>query len=153
MTTTASACPLSPSTAKAEPMKHALITLTLAAALAGGSTPALAAEDHDHADTHAHSASHGGILVEGKQADYELVAKNGHIRLYVSNHGTPRDITQASATLTLLPPNGERQEMQLTPEGDALHAEGAFPLTAGTKAIAIVTDAGKTLGTARFSLP
>jgi len=129
-------------------MKHSIITLSLAAALAGGSTLALAADEH----AHAHAARHGGILVKGKEADYELVAKDGHIRLYLSDHGQPRDISQASAQLTLLA-GGKRQEVQLTPEGDALHAEGTFQLPSGTKAVATVTNGGTLLGTARFTLP
>lgn len=103
-----------------------------------------AADDH-------HKPMHGGILVPGKEADYELVAKVDLVQLYVSDHGKPMDISKASAKLTLL--NGsEKQEVELKPAGGFLEAKGTFKVTAGTKAVAVVTNAGKTLGTARFTL-
>ena len=36
--------------------------------------------------------------------------------------------------------------------GDKLEATGVFQVGAGAKAIVVVTDGGKTLGTARFTL-
>lgn len=98
-----------------------------------------------------HAAQHGGVFVEGKEADYELVAKPDVIQLYVNDHGKPKDVSKASAKVTLLSGN-EKQEVELKPAGGFLEAKGSFKLGAGTKAVAVVTDAGKTLGTARFTL-
>lgn len=121
--------------------KFAVIAAFLAAVAAPAIT--LAADDH--------SAKHGGIMVPGKEADYELVAKPDTVQLYVYDHGKPMDVSKATAKLTLLS-GAEKQEVNLAPAGDKLEAKGSFKVGAGTKAVAVVTNSGKTLGTARFSL-
>ena len=98
-----------------------------------------------------HVATKGGVFVEGKEADYELVAKPGSVQLWVFDHGKLRNVSKASAKVTLLT-GSDKQEVVLQPAGDKLEATGSFKVGAGTKAIAVVTDAGKTLGTARFTL-
>jgi len=155
-------------------MKKSLSTLAVAAALAASaSTVALAADNHghpvnqthshsqetphdnhSHAEKHSHGAVHGGLFVEGKEADYELLASADHLQLYITDHGKPRNLAQASAQLTVLGSNGERQQVQLTPSnaGDKLHAEGEFKLASRAKIVAVVSDGGKTLGTARFTV-
>lgn len=126
-------------------MKSRIIGALLVA-LAGG---AWAAGGHDHA--HEHKPLHGGVVVEVKDIDYELVAKSESLQLYLRDHGKPMDIAKASAKLTLLA-GTEKQEVTLAPAGDKLEAKGAFKLPAGTKAVAVVTNNGKTVGTARFTL-
>ena len=59
--------------------------------------------------------------------------------------------SKAAAKLTLLA-GTEKTEVELKPAGDKLEAKGSFKVAAGTKAVAVVTNAGKTLGTARFTL-
>ncbi|MCR5882164.1 hypothetical protein LRS03_04525 [Rhizobacter sp. J219] len=125
-------------------MKKFVLVTALFAAIAG---PALA-QKSGHED---HSAKHGGVFVEGKEADYELVAKPDLIRLYVNDHGKPMDVSKGSAKVTLLS-GSDKQEVELKPAGAALEAKGAFKVGPGTKAVAVVTNAGKTLGTARFTL-
>jgi len=122
--------------------KLKLATLSLVALFAG---PALA-DDHDH-----HKPSKGGVYSVGKEADYELVAKPNLLQLYVSEHGKPRSIAKASARLTLLA-GADKQDVELKPAGDRLEATGSFKVAAGTKVVAVVSDGGKTLGTARFTL-
>lgn len=124
-------------------MKTAIATLSLAALVAA--TPALAAGNH------AHDPAHGGIVAAAKEADYELVARADVLQLYVSDHGKARDLSKASARLTLLS-GKEKHQAQLLPAGDKLEARGAFKLAPGTKVVAVVIDGGKTLGTARFTL-
>jgi len=126
-------------------MKKHFIALAIAAAFSLIGAAAIAAGDHHH------GASQGGVFVAGKEADYELVAKPEVIRLYVTDHGKPRDLSKASARLTLLD-GSEKQEVELKPAGDRLEASGTFKVVAGTKAVAVVSDGGKTLGTARFTL-
>ena len=121
-----------------------LATLLAFAAIAI-SGHALAAEN-DH-----HGPVHGGIFVEGKQADFELVAKPDVIHLYVKDHGKPMSVAKASAKLTLLS-GSKKQEVVLAPAGDKLEAKGTFKVLAGTKVVAVVTNEGKSLGTARFTL-
>ena len=55
---------------------------------------------------------HGGIVVEGKQTDFELVAKPDVIQLYLSDHGKKMDHSKASAKVTLLT-GSEKQEVAL----------------------------------------
>jgi len=118
---------------------------TVAFALAG---TAYAADKHDHA--HEHKPLHGGVVVEVKDMDYELVAKPATIQIHVRDHGKPADVSKASAKVTLLT-GTEKQEVELKPAGDKLEATGAFKVGPGTKAVAVVTINGKP-ATARFTL-
>jgi hypothetical protein len=120
---------------------------SIALALAGS---AFAAGDkHDHA--HEHKPMHGGVVVEVKDIDYELVAKPTVIQLHLRDHGKSADISRATAKLTLLS-GTEKQEVELRPAGDKLEALGTFKVGPGTKAVALVTVAGKHAGTVRFAL-
>lgn len=116
------------------------ITFALAAALGSA---ALASGEH--------KPTKGGVFTPGKEADYELVAKPTVLQLYVFDHGKPRDVSKASARIILLS-GSEKQEVTLKPAGDKLEAAGSFKVAAGTKAVAVVEDSGKPLGTARFTL-
>ena len=125
--------------------KHALLA-SIALALA---VPASAAgEKHDHA--HEHKPMHGGVVVEVKDMDYELVARPTTIQLFLRDHGKAADVSKASAKVTLLT-GTEKQEVELKPAGDKLEATGSFKVGPGTKAVAVVTVAGKP-ATARFTL-
>jgi hypothetical protein len=94
---------------------------------------------------------HGGVVVEVKDIDYELVAKPTMIQLHLRDHGKPADVSKASAKLTLLT-GAEKQEVELKPAGDKLEASGTFKVGPGTKVVALVTIAGKSAGTVRFAL-
>jgi hypothetical protein len=118
------------------------IALTLVLALAGAA----------HAGgTHDHTPKHGGVVVEVKDMDYELVAKANVIQLYLRDHGNKVDIAKAGAKVTLLT-GTVKQEVELKPAGDKLEATGTFKVGPGTKVVAIVTIAGKPSGTVRFAL-
>lgn len=125
-------------------MKAFAVLLTAAALVSGGGALA-AGEDH-------HKPQYGGIVVEGKQADFELVAKPDVLQLYLSDHGKKMDHSKASAKVTLLA-GKDKQEVTLAPAGtDKLEAKGSFKVAAGTKVVAVVTNAGKSVGTARFEI-
>lgn len=124
-------------------MKKTAMFAVLAISLAGG---AFAGGTHDD-----HKPVHGGLVVAGKAADYELVAKPEILQLYLRDHGKPMDVAKASAKVTLLS-GSEKQEVSLAPAGDKLEAKGSFKAVAGTKVVAVVSNAGKVLGTARFTL-
>jgi hypothetical protein len=111
------------------------ITLTSTAHAAGG---------HDH------SPKHGGVVAEGKDWDFELVAKPAAIQLYVRNSGKPADVSKATAKVTMLS-GSDKQEVELKAAGDRLEAVGTFKVAAGTKAVAIVTINGKP-ATVRFTV-
>lgn len=118
-------------------------TMLLAAAIAFAG-PVFAGKDD-------HSAKHGGIFVETKALDFEIVAKPDVIHVYVADHGKPVKLEGAKGKVTLL--NGsEKTEIDLAPAGDKLEAKGAFKVAKGTKGIASVTLAGKTAATARFEV-
>lgn len=114
-------------------------------------TLALAGSAIAAGDKHEHKPLHGGVVVEVKDMDYELVAKPAAIQLHLRDHGKPADVAKASAKLTVL--NGtEKQEVELKPAGDKLEATGSFKIGPGTKAVAVVTIAGKPAGTVRFTI-
>ena len=127
-------------------MKTQALLASIALALAGS---AFAAGEHNHA--HEHKPLHGGLVVEVKDMDYELVAKPTVIQLHLRDHGKPADVSKASAKLTLLS-GAEKQEVELKPAGDKLEATGTFKVGPGTKVVALVTIAGKPAGTVRFAL-
>jgi len=124
---------------------HALIA-SIALAAAGA---AWAAGKHD-GHTHDHTPKHGGVVVEVKDMDYELVARATSIQLYLRDHGKGVDVSKARAKLTLLT-GTERQEVELRPMGDRLEASGSFKVGPGTKAVAVVTVDGRA-STARFTV-
>lgn len=120
-----------------------LITALVSASLAFTAAPALAKDDH--------TAKHGGIFVETKALDFEIVAKPDLIQVYVNDHGKAVKLDGAKGKVTLL--NGsEKTEADLAPAGDKLEAKGAFKVAKGTKGIAVVTLAGKPAATARFEV-
>ena len=127
-------------------MKLHTLLATLTLALAG---TAHAAGDKPSA-AHSHKPLHGGVVAEGKDFDFELVAKPVALQLFLRDHGKAVDLAKASAKVTLLT-GTEKQEVELKPAGDKLEANGSFKVGPGTKAVAVVTVAGKT-ATARFSL-
>ena len=127
-------------------MKTHAFLASITLALAGY---AFAAGDkHDHA--HEHKPLHGGVVVEVKDMDYELVAKPDLLQLHLRDHGKAVDVSKAAAKLTLLS-GTDKQEVELKPAGDKLEAKGSFKVVAGTKVVVVVLATGKS-STARFVL-
>lgn len=124
-------------------LRSLLLALTTGLALSGGT--AMASGNHDH------SARFGGVVVETKAGDFEIVAKPDVMVIYGSDHGKPMKLDGAKAKVTLL--NGtEKSEAELVPVGDKLEARGTFKVGKGTKGVAVVTLAGKPPATARFEI-
>lgn len=121
-------------------MKRFLVPLFVATAF---SLPALAAEDH--------VPKHGGVVVETKAGDLELVAKPDLMVLHVSDHGKAMKLTSGSGKLTVFNGN-EKTEAALALVGDKLEAKGSFKVAAGTKVLAEVSLNGKPAVSARFAL-
>jgi hypothetical protein len=124
-----------------------LIPIVIAAMLAAGSAAAQAQGNHGHAL----KPLHGGVVIEVKDVDYELVAKPDRVQLYLRDHGKTVDVSKASAKLTLLS-GSEKQEVELKPAGDRLEAAGSFKIGPGTKAVVVITQPGKPAATARFTI-
>ena len=93
---------------------------------------------------------HGGVVVEVKDIDYELVAKADLLQLYLRDHSKPVDVSKASGKITLLS-GAEKQEVVLNPAGNKLEAKGTFKISSGTKVLAQVVVGGKS-STARFAI-
>ena len=107
------------------------------------SPPALAADDH--------KPKHGGIVVDAKTVDLEVVAKDGLIVIYASDHGTPMKITSASGKVTVF--NGkDKVELPLVLVVDRLEAKGGFTVAAGTRVLTEVALNGKAAVAARVTL-
>ena len=94
---------------------------------------------------------HGGILAEVKGIQYELVAKPDVMTIYVHDHGKAISTKGATGKVTLL--NGsDKTDVTLNPAGDnKLEAKGTFKVDKGTKAVAVVTLAGKSAQSVRFA--
>ena len=122
-----------------------LASLITALALAA-TAAAYASDGHSHDP----KPKFGGVVVEVKDIEYELVAKPDTLELHLRDHGKVVDVSKGSAKLTLLV-GADKQEVELRPAGDKLEAKGSFKLGANTKAVAIVALAGKS-STARFVL-
>ena len=121
-------------------MKTLAVALLIATALP---LPAFAADDH--------APKHGGIVVETKAGDLELVAKPELIVIHVSDHGKPMKLTSGSGKVTVFNGN-DKTEAPLALVGDKLEAKGNFKVGAGTKVLAEVSLNGKPAASARFTL-
>jgi hypothetical protein len=123
----------------------AIITLLAASATSVTSTTAYA---HGPLE----SAKFGGIVVAAKDVEYEFVIKPDSVAVYVEDHGKKISTEGATAKLILLNA-GEKSEVALTPAGaNKLEAKGTFKAIPGTKAVSVITLAGKPSATARFEL-
>lgn len=122
-------------------MKRIVLSVLLAAVV---SSPAWSAgEDH--------KPKHGGIVVETKAGDLELVAKPEQIHIYVGDHGKPLKLTSATGKVTVYS-GADMKEAPLALAGDKLEAKGPFKIAAGTKVLAEVSVNGKPAVAARFTL-
>lgn len=121
-------------------MKRHLAIAALAAVLAA---PAFAADDH--------KPQHGGVVLETKAGDMELVAKADSIVIYVSDHGKPMKLTSATGKVTVFA-GSDKTEAPLALVGGKLEAKGSFKVGAGVKVLAEVSVNGKPAVAARFTL-
>lgn len=121
-------------------MNRVFLSLLVASAF---TLPATAAEDH--------APKHGGVVVDTKAGDLELVAKADRIVIHVSDHGKAMKLTSATGKVTIFNGN-EKTEAPLALAGDKLEAKGSFKVGAGTKVLAEVALNGKPAVSARFTL-
>ena len=105
-----------------------------------------------HHENDEHKPKYGGVVTEQSEVQYELVAKSESIAIFVEDHGKKVDTKGATAKVLLL--NGsEKTEVVLSPAGEnKLEAKGSFKIDKGTKAVAVVTLAGKPAKSVRFAL-
>ena len=105
--------------------------------------PVIAADDH--------AAKHGGVVVETKAGDLELVAKPDLMVVHVRDHGKAMKLTSGSGKLTVFNGN-EKTEAPLALVGDKLEARGSFKVATGTKVLVEVALNGKPAVSARLTL-
>ena len=121
---------------------HAVLLTSL---MAITTAPAIAGAEHDL------TPKFGGVVVETKVGDMEIVAKPDSIRIHINDHGKDVKLEGAKAKVTLL--NGsEKTEVDLVPVGNKMEAKGAFKVAKGTKGIALLTLSGQPATTARFEV-
>jgi hypothetical protein len=93
---------------------------------------------------------HGGVIVEVKDIDIELVAKADSLSMYLTDHGKPIPLEGGTAKLTILI-GSEKKDYELLPNGGKLEVKGNFAIPKGAKAIAVIKIKAKVV-TARFNL-
>jgi hypothetical protein len=121
-------------------MNKTLLSLFAACAIA---LPASAADDH--------TPKHGGIVLETKAGDLEMVAKAESIVIHVSDHGKPMKLTSGTGKVTVFN-DKDKSEAPLALVGDKLEAKGNFKVVPGTKVLAEVSLNGKPAVAARFTV-
>ena len=98
-----------------------------------------------------HKPQHGGVVVETKAADLELVAKPDSLTVHFSDHGKPMTVASATGKATVY--NGkEKTEAALALVGGKLEAKGSFKIATGTKVLVEAALNGKPPVSARFTL-
>ena len=122
---------------------HALI----AAAFLTMSVPAAAGEEHGHERAH-----HGGMAVEVREVDFEMVTAADTVTIYVRDHNKPVSTAGAKGKVTVLS-GTEKSEAPLVAAGEnKLESKGNFTLSKGTKVVALVELPGRKPFNVRFAL-
>lgn len=107
---------------------------SLAFSLSFGATQALAHAEHGQ-------PQHGGIHAEAGEAQFEIVARDGKLTVYVTSHGTPVDMAGANGKLTVLA-GTTKSDIDLKPAGTNL-LQGVGPVPVGAKLLINVQLPGK----------
>ena len=124
-------------------LKTLLITTSLSFSLSLGATQALAHAEHGQ-------PQHGGIHAEAGEAQFEIVAREGKLTVYVTSHGAPLDTAGATGKLTVLAGTA-KSEIDLKPAGSNL-LQGVGSVPAGAKLLVNVQLAGKKALQARAAM-
>ena len=125
-------------------MYRVLATVILAFSIAA---PSYAQDKHGDS----HTPKYGGIVVETKSGDLEVVAKPDAVLVYVSDHGKPMKVTSGSGKVTVFNGN-DKTEAPLTLVGERLEAKGTFKVVPGTRVLVEAALNGKPAVAARVTL-
>lgn len=101
-------------------------------------------------DVHVLKPKHGGLMSEVNHIEYELVLKPEGTELYLQDHGKPMDLTNTSATLTVLD-GAEKTGIKLLAQSKMLKGDGITLKNPNYTAIATVEFPNKKKSTVRFS--
>lgn len=115
-------------------MNKFIATLLLATSISTYGGAALAHAEHSH-------SQHGGIVAEAGEAQFEIVARENKLTVFVTNHGAPVATAGASGKLTILAGNSKR-ELELKPDGDN-RMSGPGTLQATEKLLVAIQLPGK----------
>ncbi len=101
---------------------------------------------------HGAKANHGGIVQSANDLNFELVAKDGKVTIYVEDHDEAFSTKGVTGKLTIL--NGaERTEVPLEAAGNnLLVAKGEVKLSKGAKLVAAITFSDKSSVNVRFAI-
>jgi hypothetical protein len=106
----------------------------------------VAGSGHDHGKDH--KAMHGGLLYQATY-DYELVVRDGEVKLFVTDHGKPIELSGATARMTILVGN-KKTDIDMVPAGAFFSAKTTLKPEKGAKAVVQMKISGK-VSTARFA--
>ena len=123
--------------------KTLLTAASLAFSLSLGATQVLAHAEHGQ-------PQHGGIHAEAGEAQFEIVARDGKLIVYVTSHGAPLDTAGASGKLTVLAGTA-KSDIDLKPAGGNL-MQGVGSVPGGAKLLVNVQLAGKKALQARAAM-
>lgn len=113
------------------------------------SSPALAADKHDHGDL---KPMHGGVIAEAGGLDMELVAKADGLTLYLADGHKPVASAAVKAKATVYA-GGEKTPTAFEAAGDnRLVAKGRFKTGIGVRVAVAVTLPGKAEVRTTFNL-
>lgn len=114
--------------------KTLLTAASIVFSLSLGASQALAHAEHGQ-------PQHGGIHAEAGEAQFEIVARDGKLTVYVTSHGAPVDTVGASGRLTVLA-GTVKSDIALAPAGSNL-LQGVGPVASGAKLLINVQLPGK----------
>lgn len=113
--------------------------------LASAGTLALA-----HGDT---APKHGGVVQVANEISFELVAGlDSSAMLYLEDHGQALDTVGFSGKLSVLNKDGVKTSASLTPAGANTLVARGLTLSAGAKAVAVITTPQNLTLALRFTL-
>ncbi len=96
------------------------------------------------------AAKFGGTVATAGDLGFELAVQGDTVTVYVDDHGTPLPTAGMSGKLTLLKGAEKSEAVLVAAAPNKLEAKG-LKLSAGTKAVAVVTLADKKVVTVRFT--
>ncbi|MBZ2209775.1 hypothetical protein [Massilia soli] len=105
-----------------------------------------------NAVAHGSKAKHGGIVQTAGDLSFELVSKDGKTTIFVDDHGKDLPTAGVSGTLTVLKGAQKTAVPLEAAGGNMLVAKSDAVLAKGSKAVAAVTLADKTVVSVRFAV-
>lgn len=101
---------------------------------------------------HGAKPQHGGVVNSVNDITFELVSKDGKAVIYVDDHGKQKATAGATATLTVLAGKAKSQTVLAAAGTNELVSKDDVKLSAGTKAVALITFPDKPAMSVRFAL-